>query len=166
MAEFSTSIEIHATPDDVFDFLVTHNGITAWMGEHATLNARVGGVFEVDIAGSPIRGCYLEITRPNRVVVSWGVAGSDEFARGSSRVSFTLSAIPKGTRVDLLHSGLPEVRIAGHEDGWAHFLPRLALASEGAPVPPMDWSPLPRHPGLPPADFPGSPQSASSRPAE
>jgi uncharacterized protein YndB with AHSA1/START domain len=154
MAEFSTSIDIHATPDDVFDFLVTPNGITAWMGEHATLDARVGGVFEVDIAGSPIRGHYLEIVRPHRVVVSWGVAGSDEFASGSSRVSFTLSAIPEGTRVDLLHSGLPEVRIAGHEDGWAHFLPRLALATEGALVPPDYWVPLPRRLPLPPADLP------------
>jgi hypothetical protein len=42
---------------------VTTKGITAWIGEHATLDARVGGVFDVDIAGSPIRGCYLEIAR-------------------------------------------------------------------------------------------------------
>lgn len=144
MADYSTSIEIHATPEEIFDYLVTAAGMTAWMGEHATLEPHVGGAFQVDIGGSPIRGQYLEVVRPHRVVVSWGVAGSDEFPSGASRVSFTLSPTAEGTRVDLLHSALPELRVAGHVDGWAHFLPRLALVAEGEPLPVDQWIPLPR----------------------
>lgn len=144
MVEYSTSIEIHATPDEVFDYLVTEAGMTTWMGEHALLEPRAGGAFHLTIAGSPIRGEYLEVVRPLRVVVSWGVAGSDEFPSGTSRVSFTLSPTTEGTRVDLLHSDLPEIRIAGHVDGWAHFLPRLASAAEGEHLPADSWIPLPQ----------------------
>lgn len=144
MPEYSTSIEIRATPEEVFDFLVTEAGLTAWMGEHATLEPYVGGAFEVDIAGSPIRGQYLEVVRPHRVVVSWGVAGSAEFPSGTSRVSFTLRPTADGTYVELLHSDLPELRVAGHVDGWTHFLPRLASVAQGETPPADQWVPLPR----------------------
>ena len=56
MAEHTTSIEIEAAPQEVFDYLVTPAGLTAWMGQRAVLEPHPGGVFEVDIAGSPIRG--------------------------------------------------------------------------------------------------------------
>lgn len=144
MAEYRSSIEIRATPDEVFDYLVTPSGMTAWMGQHATLEPHVGGVFQVDIAGSPIRGRYLEVVRPERVVVSWGVAGSAEFPAGTSRVSFTLTRTAGGTRVDLLHSDLPELRVGGHADGWAHFLARLTAVAQGEVLAADDWIPLPR----------------------
>lgn len=144
MPEYATSIDIQASPENVFDFLVTAEGLTAWMGQHATLDPREGGVFEVDIAGSPVRGRYLEVDRPWRVIVSWGFAGSAELPPGASRVSLTLSRIDSGTRVDLLHSDLPEVDVAGHEHGWRHFLPRLALVSRGGYAPDDGWRPLGR----------------------
>jgi uncharacterized protein YndB with AHSA1/START domain len=142
MAEHATSIEIHASPDEVFDYLITPEGITAWMGERAVVDPRPDGVFEVDIAGYAIRGRYLEVDRPRRVVVSWGVAGSDELPAGASQVSFTLFSTPGGTRLDVLHSGLPELLIAGHVYGWEHFLPRLVVVAEGGAVGGDDWAPL------------------------
>lgn len=144
MADYSTWIEIRATPDEVFDHLVTEAGMTAWMGEHAVLEPHPGGAFQITIAGSPIRGEYLEVVRPHRVVVSWGVVGSADFPSGASRVSFTLSPTADGTRVDLLHADLPETRVAGHVDGWAHFLPRLASAAAGVPPAIDSWLPLSR----------------------
>jgi len=131
MAEYATSIEIEASPQEVFEYLVTPDGMTAWMGQRADLDPFPGGAFDVDIAGSPIRGRYLEVDRPRRVVVSWGVADSAEFPPGASRVSFTLTPTAHGTRVDLLHSGLPDLMVAGHAEGWDHFLPRLLIVAEG-----------------------------------
>ena len=142
MPEFATSIEIQAPRERVFDYLVTPEGMTAWMGQHAMLDPRPGGRFEVDIAGSPIRGEFLEVDRPRRVVVSWGVAGSSELPVGASRVSFTLSPVGAGTRVDLLHSDLPEPRVPGHVYGWEHFLPRLARAAGGERLGADNWTPL------------------------
>jgi len=144
MAEYAMSIEIHASPEEVFEYLITPEGITAWMGEHAVLDPQQGGVFEVNIAGSPIRGRYLEVDRPRRVVLSWGVAGSAELPAGASQVSFTLASTPHGTRVDLLHSGLPDLLIAGHAYGWVHFLPRLLVVAEGRVAADDHWVPLPR----------------------
>lgn len=144
MADYATSVDIPAGPAEVFDYLVTADGMTTWMGQRAVLDPRPGGTFEVDIAGSPIRGQFLEVDRPHRVVVSWGLAGSPEFPAGSSTVSFTLTATSAGTRVDLLHSGLPDDRVAGHVSGWAHFLPRLGLVARGDVLGEDHWTPLSR----------------------
>ncbi len=142
MADYATSIEIGATPAVVFDYLVTDAGMTAWMGQHAALDARPGGAFAVDIAGYPVRGEYLEVDRPHRVVISWGMAGSAELPPGASTVTFTLSPIPGGTRVDLLHTGLPAPQLEGHADGWTHFLARLSIAAAGADAGIDDWVPI------------------------
>ncbi|MEO5920271.1 MAG: SRPBCC domain-containing protein [Pseudolysinimonas sp.] len=143
MAEYATAVEIRATPDEVFEFLVTPAGITAWMGEHAVLEPHPGGTFEVDISGAPIRGRFLEVDRPHRVVVSWGMAGSEEFPAGSSRVTFSLTPIETGTRVELLHAELPDERVAGHVDGWGHFLSRLTSIAQGVEPAADEWMPLP-----------------------
>ncbi len=142
MAEYATSIEIDAAPGEVFDFLVTESGMTAWMGQHATLDPRAGGEFAVDIAGYPVRGHYLEVERPGRVVVSWGFAGSPDLPPGASTVEFTLTPTTHGTRVDLLHSDLPDAQLDGHADGWTHFLPRLRVAASGGEAGHDDWVPL------------------------
>ncbi|WP_431277111.1 SRPBCC family protein [Leifsonia poae] len=145
MPDYSTAVDIRATPEEIFDYLVTPAGLTAWMGQHADLDPVEGGLFSVDISGSPIRGRFLEVTRPERVVVSWGVAGNDEFPPGSTTVTFTLTPLEHGTRVDLQHGGLPDIYSDGHRDGWAHFLPRLCDAAEGlVPGDDSDWLPLAR----------------------
>jgi len=142
VAEYAASIEIEAEPAVVFEYLTTESGMTAWMGEYADLDARPGGGFAVDIAGFPIRGEYLLVEPPHRVVVSWGVAGSDDLPPRTSTVGFTLTATPDGTRVDLLHSGLPDTELEGHADGWAHFLPRLRRAALGDDNELDTWRPL------------------------
>jgi uncharacterized protein YndB with AHSA1/START domain len=141
VADYATSIEIAAAPSAVFEYLVTADGMTAWMGQHAELDPSVGGLFAVDIQGYPVRGEYLELDPPHRAVVSWGFAGSDDLPPGHSRVEFTLTAIPSGTRVDLVHSNLPETRAASHGVGWAHFLDRLARAAAGEVLAPDEWMP-------------------------
>ena len=143
MAEFQTAIEIAAPPQTVFDYLTTEAGMTAWMGQQADLDPRPGGRFAVNIAGHAIRGEYLQVEPPARVVVSWGMAGSEHLPPGASTVEFRLTPIDGGTRVELTHSGLPEVALAGHADGWGHFLPRLAVSAPGAEAGPDQWRPLP-----------------------
>lgn len=142
MADYATSIEIDAEPGAVFDHLVTESGMTAWMGQHAALDPRIGGEFAVDIAGFPIRGRYLAVDRPRRVVVSWGVAGSPDLPPGASTVTFTLTPTARGTRVDLVHAGLPEAELDGHADGWTHFLPRLRIAAPGGDPGEDHWAPM------------------------
>ena len=143
MAEFHDYIDIAASPATVFGYLTTNEGMSAWMGQYADLDPTPGGRFAVDIAGYPVRGEYLQVEPPNRVVVSWGFAGSDDLPAGSSTVEFRLTRTADGTRVDLCHSDLPETEVRGHADGWANFLPRLAIAGAGGDAGADDWQPLP-----------------------
>ena len=129
MAEFLTSIDIEASPEIVFAHLVTPEGMLAWMGQSAELDARPGGVFAVDIEGTPVRGEFLEVDPPKLVVVSWGVPGNEQLPAGASRVEFRLTPISSGTRLDLSHTGLPAVEVPPHEQGWVHFLGRLATTA-------------------------------------
>lgn len=142
MAEFRDSIEIAAVPEAVFEYLVTNEGMTAWMGQYADLDPTPGGQFAVNIAGHPVRGKYLRVERPTRVMVSWGFAGSDDLPAGASTVDFRLTRTASGTRVDLHHSDLPEAEVRGHADGWTNFLPRLAAVGAGVEAGPDHWQPL------------------------
>ncbi|MBV2362269.1 SRPBCC family protein [Streptomonospora nanhaiensis] len=141
MAEFRDSVDIAAPPETVFEYLTTNAGMEAWMGRYADLDPTPGGRFAVDIAGHPVRGEYLHVERPSRVVVSWGFAGSEDLPAGASTVEFRLTATTTGTRLDLRHSNLPSAEVPGHADGWANFLPRLAVAGAGGDPGPDNWVP-------------------------
>jgi uncharacterized protein YndB with AHSA1/START domain len=130
MAEFATSIDIDAPPEVVFAHLVTAEGMVAWMGERAELEPVPGGGFAVDVDGAPIRGRYLEVDPPRRVVFSWGVPGRPDLPPGSSRVEFTLIATRAGTRLELVHRDLPEPEAPKHAAGWTRYLGRLRAAAQ------------------------------------
>lgn len=149
MAEHRSSIEIDAAPEIVSEFLVTDAGMTSWIGQWASLDPVPGGQFAVDIAGYPVRGSFLEVDPPRRVTVSWGFAGNGNLPPGSSMVSFELTPTIGGTRVEVVHSGLPPGEVPGHTNGLDHFLPRLARCAVGEQLQPDSWCPtggaLPAH---------------------
>lgn len=142
MAEFATSIDIEAPPSAVYDYLTTNEGMTSWMGDFADLDPRAGGRFAVNIAGHPVRGEFVLVEPAKRIVVTWGFAGDDDLPPGASTVEFSLTPIERGTRVDLVHSGLPD-EFEGISDGWDHFVPRLAAAVTGQRFGHDTWRPTP-----------------------
>jgi uncharacterized protein YndB with AHSA1/START domain len=54
------------------------------MGDYAVLDPVPGGQFTLDINGVPVRGCYLAVERPRRLLISWGHAGSERLPPGAS----------------------------------------------------------------------------------
>jgi uncharacterized protein YndB with AHSA1/START domain len=110
-----------------------------WMGQHATLKPVPGGAFEIDINGVPVRGQYLEVDPPRRVLVSWGVAGNTGMPPGATEVEFTLTPTPQGTRLRLVHRGLSPGQEDIHAAGWQHFLARLTRAADGGDPGPDPW---------------------------
>ncbi len=141
MAEYETQVEIAATPEEVFRYLTDPQAMVEWMGQSAVLESEPDGRFEVDVNGVPIRGRYLELDPPHRVVVSWGAEGNDVLPPGSTRVEFTLTEIPTGTQLRLVHSDLPPDEAAKHAEGWTHFLARLQVAASGGDAGKDDWLP-------------------------
>jgi uncharacterized protein YndB with AHSA1/START domain len=129
--QFATEVDLPAPPEEVFRHLTDPPAMTRWMGQHAVLKPVPGGAFEADINGVPVRGRYLEVDPPRRVLVSWGVAGNEVMPPGATEVEFTLTPIPGGTRLRLVHRGLRPDQAQLHAAGWQHFLARLASAAAG-----------------------------------
>ncbi len=127
----TASIHISAPPQSVFAYFTEPEAIVRWMGEYAVLDARPGGEFTVDVRGAPVRGRYLELEPPHRLVVSWGYAGSDALPPGASTVEVRFSGQGGGTLVELEHRDLPASDAPGHREGWDHYLARLAESAAG-----------------------------------
>ena len=123
------SVFIKAPPDRVYEYFIRPEGIVRWMGEYAVLEPTPGGRFTVNVRGAPVRGRFLELDPPNRLVISWGYAGSAELKPGASTVEVRFIAKPGGTRVELEHRDLPDEQRQGHATGWTHYLARLELAA-------------------------------------
>ncbi len=129
---FACSIELPAPPETVFDYFVDPALMLEWIGDHAVLDATPGGEFTLDIEGIPVRGRFLEVVAPERVVVSWGHAGSQTIPPGSTQVRFTLGPTAGGgTLVQIEHLDLPDEHVASHRVGWPMFAERLRVAVGG-----------------------------------
>jgi uncharacterized protein YndB with AHSA1/START domain len=127
----TASVHIEAAPEQVFEYFTSPEAIVRWMGDYALLQAAPGGAFEVDINGVPVRGRYLEVDPPHRLLISWGHAGSDRLPPGASTVEVRLSPAGGGTRVEIEHRDLPEDMRDAFGRGWPHFVARLAVAAAG-----------------------------------
>jgi uncharacterized protein YndB with AHSA1/START domain len=136
---YRTAVRIDAPPADVFPYLTDARLMLRWMGEWADLQPKVGGRLAIDVNGVPIRGEYLVVEPPHRVVFSWGAAGSDLLAPGSTTVEIALRPDGRGTLLELAHRGLPPEERPRHGVGWGHFLERLVVAASGGEPGPDPW---------------------------
>jgi uncharacterized protein YndB with AHSA1/START domain len=127
----TASVHIEAAPEQVFEYFTSPEAIVRWMGDYALLEPSPGGAFEVDINGVPVRGRYLEVEPPHRLLISWGHAGSERLPPGASTVEVRLSPADGGTRVEIEHRDLPQDMRDAFERGWPHFVARLAVAAAG-----------------------------------
>jgi uncharacterized protein YndB with AHSA1/START domain len=125
------SIRIDAPPERVYEHFVDPEAMVRWMGDYALLEAEPNGRFEVNVHGAPVRGRYLDLDPPHRLLISWGYAGSDALPPGASTVEVRLLADGGGTRVELEHRDLPASEVSGHVRGWDHYLDRLLISSAG-----------------------------------
>lgn len=132
------TLRIRARPETVWRYWTDAQRMCDWWGESAELDARAGGVCVVDLGGGAVmRGEYVELVPYERIVFTFGWQANEhapDVAPGSSRVEVTLTPDDGDTIMMLRHTGLPEADAHTHDDGWAHFLPRLVAAVQ------PDWS--------------------------
>lgn len=132
--------QIAARRSIVFDAFVTPEGLTSWWGPDeypvisASADVRVGGHFRVRFrtADGLVHECigeFLEVAKPERIIMSWQWTenGEPEEERGAvSRVELHLRAIDTGTELTLIHSNLRnEVSASSHQWGWDGALKKL-----------------------------------------
>jgi len=142
----TASVHVDADPELVFDYFTKPEAILRWMGDYAVLDPVPGGQFTLDINGVPVRGRYLAVDRPHRLLISWGHAGSDRLPPGASTLEVILTPRDGGTTVTVVHTGLPAPEARQHRLGWAHFLERLVTAAAGGDPGPDPWAAAPQAP--------------------
>jgi uncharacterized protein YndB with AHSA1/START domain len=73
----TATVHIDAPPERVYEYFTRPEAVVRWMGEYALLEPEPGGRFTLDVTGAPVRGRFLHLDPPHRLVISWGYAGSD-----------------------------------------------------------------------------------------
>ncbi|MGW0392022.1 SRPBCC family protein [Streptomyces sp. NPDC003042] len=144
-ADGVVTVERHiaARPETVFSFFTDRDRWLSWMGREGEFVFAPGGAYRTNVTGENVaEGRFVAVDPPHRLVFTWGWAeGGMPVPPGSTTVEITLAPAPDGTTLlRLTHSGLPspEAR-AAHEEGWQHYVERLALRAEGADPGPDLW---------------------------
>jgi uncharacterized protein YndB with AHSA1/START domain len=128
---YRDSIHIEADPDLVFDYFTRPEALVRWMGDRAVVDPKPGGEFTLWFDERCVQGQYVEVDRPRRLVITWGRRGSREMPPFSSTLEVNFTPEGGGTRVSIVHSGLPEGERPRHELGWQHYLRRLQVLGSG-----------------------------------
>lgn len=131
-------LEIAASPETVWEFLVDPEKVARWKGmPAAAFDARPGGGYRIEIIpGHVAGGEFVELERPRRMVYTWGwepgEEGPNPVPPGSSTVEIELVPEDGGTRLRFTHRDLPSSEAAeSHAVGWDHYLERLVVAAGG-----------------------------------
>ena len=126
-------IYIDARPEDVFPYLTNGDQYSLWMGLSAELDARPGGLYRVvPNAQNVLRGEFLVVDPPRRVVFSWGFEGDGHAVpAGSTTVEIELIPQGEGTLLRLTHRDAPPDYGERFTAGWTHYLPRLEQVATG-----------------------------------
>lgn len=138
-------LEIAASPERVWAFLVDPDKAVRWMGVSALLDARPGGEYRVVVLpGHTASGEFVELDPPHRIVFTWGwePEGDEPSAvpPGSSTIEIELVPSGEGTLLRFTHRDLPTPEsAASHGHGWDHYLDRLEAASAGRDPGPDPW---------------------------
>jgi uncharacterized protein YndB with AHSA1/START domain len=129
---YERTLTIDASPETVWEFLVDPVKAQRWMGIDAAFDAQPGGMYRcVVIPGHTALGEFVELDRPNKLVLTWGWDGNENVPPGSSTIEVELAEEGEKTSVRFVHSLATAEAAASHATGWDHYLPRLEVAAAG-----------------------------------
>ena len=130
------SVQIDAPPETVWPFWTDAARLCEWWGVEAEVIPEPGGTLRVVMADGPVmRGTFIELDPPSRLVFSFGWehnGAGEPLAPGSTRVVVTLTAGDGGTLVVLRHAGMPAIQARDHREGWAYFVGQRLRAAVAA----------------------------------
>ena len=108
------SITFKVSPHDVYEALMDSKKHAAFTGGKASISREVGGKYSA--YDNYISGKNLELVPDEKIVQSWHAV---DWAEGVfSTITFKLTPIPGGTRLDFTHADLPEGTEEECTQGW------------------------------------------------
>lgn len=110
---------------DAFDAFVDAERLVTWWPEVATTDPRPGGSLELGwpSRGWILRGSYVEVVRPTRVVFTWSWDHEDLPAR---HVAIDFTDNGETTSVTITHGCDSQEEGQSYIDGWQFFISRLS----------------------------------------
>lgn len=117
----------------VWGALTDESQLARWLAS-GTFEADAGGALAFDFGeGGTVTGEITTWEPPNRLGYSWQIPGEQ-----ASTVEWTLRADGAGTRLELVHSTLPEKMGLGYTAGWHAYLERLEAVARDEEGPDFD----------------------------
>jgi activator of HSP90 ATPase len=112
------SVTIDAPPDEVYEAYVCPKKHAEVTGSPASGSPRVGGRFKA--WDGYISGKYLKLQRGRLIVHEWVTT---EWPEGCppSLVELKLEPAGEGTKLTMIHRGVPEQQADGYAQGWRDY---------------------------------------------
>ena len=108
------TVTFNASPHEVYGALMDSEKHAAFTGDKADISREVGGAFMV--FDNYATGKNVELVPDQKIVQDWRAA---DWPEGYfSRITFELTAVPEGTRLDFTHAELPEGTEEEFTQGW------------------------------------------------
>lgn len=137
----SKSVFLPVSPSTAFDLVTSPERLRRWQTVAARMELRAGGDYRWTMTpGHSVAGTVKEIEPGRRLVIGWGWEGSES---SPSTLTITLEPTEGGITLTLLHEGLAAEDVAGHVEGWNHFMDRLVRFSTDGDAGPDEWAALP-----------------------
>lgn len=131
---------VAGSPALAFSYFTDPDKHVLWNGVRAELDPRPGGAYVVHInERTRVRGRYIEVDPPRRIVLSWGWESIDQFPSGtrdippeSTLVEIAFVPDGDGTIIHLVHRSLEtDDAIRLTTQGWAMYLGRIETSVAG-----------------------------------
>lgn len=115
---FKISTTLPATPTQIYKAWLSGEEHTAFTGEAAEVDLRVGGHFKA--FGNYIEGTNVKLHLNKKIIQAWRTT---EFPAGSedSTLEIVLEEVKGGTKLTLTHSNIPDGQADSYKDGWKKF---------------------------------------------
>jgi len=111
------TVTFKTTPHEIYEALMDSRKHSKFTEGKASISKKVGGKFS--ISDGYIEGTNLELVPDEKIVQSW--RASDWSEGHYSKVTFKLSKVEKGTRLDFTQTGVPEDQYEDISQGWKDY---------------------------------------------
>jgi activator of HSP90 ATPase len=105
-----------ATPHDIYETIMDSKQHTQLSRQPTTVSRRVDGAFKV---GHDLEGKNLRLTKDKKIVQSWRANNWDKGVY--SRATFAFANAPGGTRITIVHTGVPSDKYGEISKGWRDY---------------------------------------------